>query len=68
MVILTTSKAEEDISRSYDMGANSYITKPVNFEDLLRIVASMKKYWLEDRGLAGRITRRAELGPPEERL
>jgi CheY-like chemotaxis protein len=47
IVVLTTSKSEEDICRSYDMGANSYITKPVSFESLVRMVELLGKYWLE---------------------
>ena len=47
VVVLTTSKAEEDILRSYDLGANSFITKPVNFNDLVAMMDSLKNYWLE---------------------
>jgi two-component system, response regulator len=47
VVILTTSKAEEDILRSYNTGANSYITKPVTFEGLVNVIRSLKSYWLE---------------------
>ena len=47
VVVLTTSKAEEDIFRTYDLGAASYITKPVTFAGLADIVKTMGKYWLE---------------------
>lgn len=47
VVVLTTSKAEEDIVRSYDTGANSFITKPVSFDGLVAIMATLKNYWLE---------------------
>jgi len=47
VVILTTSKAEEDILRSYDLSAASYITKPVTFESLVELVRTLGKYWLE---------------------
>ena len=47
VVILTTSKDEEDILRSYDLGANSYITKPVTFPGLVEAIKSLGKYWLE---------------------
>jgi len=47
IVILTTSKQEEDILRSYDVGANSYITKPVTFKELVEVMKSLGKYWLE---------------------
>ena len=46
VVILTTSKADEDVLNSYDLGANSYITKPVSFEGLIGVVKSLKDYWL----------------------
>jgi len=47
IVILTTSKAEEDILKGYNLGANSYITKPVTFEGLVKVMNSLKNYWLE---------------------
>ena len=47
VVVLTTSKAEEDIFRTYDLGAASYITKPVTFTALADIIKTMGKYWLE---------------------
>jgi DNA-binding response OmpR family regulator len=46
-VILTTSKEEEDILRSYDLGANSYITKPVTFAGLVEAIKSLGRYWFE---------------------
>jgi two-component system response regulator len=47
VVVLTTSKAEEDIIRSYNLSAASYITKPVTFEGLLDVIRTVGKYWLE---------------------
>jgi CheY-like chemotaxis protein len=47
VVILTTSKAEEDILRTYNLSAASYITKPVTFESLVDVVKILGKYWLE---------------------
>jgi two-component system response regulator len=47
VVIMTTSKAEEDVVRSYDLSATSYITKPVTFERLVDVVKALGKYWLE---------------------
>jgi len=47
VVILTTSKAEEDIARTYDLTATSYIAKPVTFESLVDVVRALGKYWLE---------------------
>ena len=47
VVVLTTSKAEQDIAQSYDLGANSYITKPVTFEGLVEVVRTLGKYWFD---------------------
>jgi len=47
IVILTTSKAEEDILRSYDLGANSFIVKPVTFDKLVEIVRQLTDYWFQ---------------------
>lgn len=47
VVVLTTSKQEEDILRSYDLGVNSYMTKPVSFDKFLAMVQEMEHYWLE---------------------
>jgi CheY-like chemotaxis protein len=47
VIVLTTSKAEEDIYRTYDLGVNSFITKPVNFESLVAVMKALGKYWFE---------------------
>jgi CheY-like chemotaxis protein len=47
VVVLTTSKAEEDIFRSYDLGAASFISKPVTFSGLVEVIKTLGKYWLE---------------------
>lgn len=47
VVVLTTSKAEEDIYRSYAVGASSFITKPVSFEGLVDVVKTVSHYWFE---------------------
>lgn len=47
VVVLTTSKAEEDILRTYDLGVNSYITKPVTFDALVETIKVLGKYWFE---------------------
>ncbi len=47
VVILTTSKTEEDIYRGYDLGANSFITKPVTFEGLVAAMKALGQYWFE---------------------
>lgn len=45
VVVLTTSKAEEDIYRTYDLGVNSFITKPVMFESLVEVMKGLGRYW-----------------------
>lgn len=47
IVVLTTSKAEEDIYTSYNLGANSFITKPVTFAALVEVMKTIGKYWFE---------------------
>jgi CheY-like chemotaxis protein len=47
VIVLTTSKAEEDILRTYDLGVNSYVTKPVTFESLVETIKVLGKYWFE---------------------
>jgi two-component system, chemotaxis family, response regulator Rcp1 len=46
IVVLTTSQAEEDIVRAYQLHANCYISKPVDFNQFLRIVSSIEEFWL----------------------
>jgi CheY-like chemotaxis protein len=47
IVVLTTSQAEEDIYRTYDLGVNSFITKPVTFEGLIDVMKILGRYWFE---------------------
>ncbi len=47
VVVLTTSKAEADIFRSYDLGASSFIIKPVSFEGLVVVMKALGRYWFE---------------------
>ncbi len=47
IVVMTTSKAEEDIFRSYDFGASSFITKPVTFDRLVELMKALGDYWVE---------------------
>ena len=47
VVVLTTSEEEEDVLRSYDLGASSFITKPVTFEGLVEVMRSLGNYWFE---------------------
>jgi CheY-like chemotaxis protein len=57
IVVLTTSKAEEDIYRTYDLGVNSFITKPVTFDGLVNVMRTLGTYWFEI----------VELPPPDKR-
>lgn len=47
VVILSTSDADSDIQASYDLQANSYVTKPVGFEQFMRAIHTIESYWLE---------------------
>jgi CheY-like chemotaxis protein len=47
IIVLTTSKAEEDIYRTYNLGVNSFITKPVSFNSLVDLMRNLGKYWFE---------------------
>jgi CheY-like chemotaxis protein len=47
VVVFTTSKAEEDIVRSYHLGVNSFITKPVKFENLIHVMQALGNYWFQ---------------------
>ncbi len=47
VVVLTTSQAEEDIFRTYNLGVNSFITKPVAFKALVQIMRDIGHYWFE---------------------
>lgn len=47
VVVLTTSKDEEDVFRSYDLGVSSFITKPVTFAGLVEVMRTWQRYWFE---------------------
>ena len=47
MVVLTTSKADTDIAQTYQLGANSFISKPVAFDALVCVMRVLKDYWIE---------------------
>lgn len=47
VVVMTTSKAEEDILRTYDLGVSSFIVKPVTFDSLVDIIRALGRYWFE---------------------
>ncbi len=53
IVVLTTSKDEEDVLRTYDLGVNSFITKPVTFAGLVEVMRTWTRYWLEIVALPG---------------
>jgi len=46
VVILTVSNQDKDVARCYDAGVNTYITKPIQFDDFLRAVATIDEYWV----------------------
>ncbi|MBD2464712.1 response regulator [Oscillatoria sp. FACHB-1407] len=65
IVVLTTSKTEEDIYRSYNLGASSYITKPVTFESLVNVMKAIGQYWFEIVELPPDDSRQEEPGKGE---
>ncbi len=46
VVVLTSSREDPDVEAAYDLGANSYVVKPVNFDDFTRAVKDLSLYWL----------------------
>ena len=46
-VVITTSREPSDIQRSYDLGANSFVTKPVDFVEFSEVFANMTGYWIK---------------------
>ncbi len=54
VVVLTTSKSEQDVLRSYELRANCYVTKPVDFTSFLEVVQSIEKFWLAVVTLPGK--------------
>lgn len=47
VIVLTTSRAEMDIRVSYQLGANSYVSKPRRFDELITVLRSLERYWME---------------------
>ncbi len=47
VIVLTTSQAEQDVLMSYDLGASSFITKPVTFEGLAEVLGALDQYWVQ---------------------
>lgn len=45
IVVFTTTKSENEINRCYDLGANSYVVKPTNFDELVKAVGQIRNYW-----------------------
>jgi chemotaxis family two-component system response regulator Rcp1 len=54
VVILTTSRAERDVLRSYELHANCYVTKPVDFQQFLCVIKSIEEFWLTVVTLPGK--------------
>ena len=54
VVVLTTSRAEEDVLRAYDLHANCYVTKPVDLEQFMRIVSLIDEFWIKVVTLPGK--------------
>jgi CheY-like chemotaxis protein len=46
VIVLTTSRADKDILQSYELNANCYITKPVDFEHFIEVIKTIEKFWL----------------------
>jgi CheY-like chemotaxis protein len=46
VIVLTTSTREEDVVRTYDLGVNTFISKPVRFEDFIKVIAAIQEYWI----------------------
>ena len=47
IVVMTTSKAQEDIATTYDLGVNSFVKKPVSYDELVKIMQRITNYWLD---------------------
>ena len=46
VIVLTTSTREEDIVRTYDLGVNTFISKPVRFDEFIRVISAIQEYWI----------------------
>jgi len=46
VIAMTSSTREEDVLRTYDLGVNTFISKPVKFEDFIRVIATIRDYWI----------------------
>ncbi|TMB95534.1 MAG: response regulator [Chloroflexi bacterium] len=46
VIVLTTSTREEDVVKTYDLGVNTFISKPVRFEEFIKVVSTIQEYWI----------------------
>lgn len=53
VIVMTTSRSPDDVAVTYDIGANSYVAKPIHYEELLDVLQTLGKYWLEVVDLPG---------------
>lgn len=53
VIVMTTSRSPDDVSVTYDIGANSYVAKPIHYEELLDVLQTLGKYWLDVVDLPG---------------
>jgi CheY-like chemotaxis protein len=58
VIVLTTSRAEEDVARAYQLHANAFVSKPVGFQDFLAAVRSLQRFWLAVATLPGAVDHR----------
>jgi len=54
VIIFTTTKNEAEITRCYELGANTYVVKPDSYSDLLKVINHLKNYWFETASVAAR--------------
>lgn len=47
VIMLTTSDSEQDVIKSYELGANSFVTKPIQFDEFIRVVREIDEYWFD---------------------
>jgi len=53
VIIFTTTKNESEIKRCYELGANSYVVKPISFDALLKVVENIRSYWFYTASIPG---------------
>lgn len=52
VIVFTTTRSESEIKRCYELGANTYIVKPHNYDDLLNVISEIRKYWFSVASLS----------------